>query len=161
MINHKLLTLFWGKCWHEWAWETPTVCHCIHCGFRPTHEDGIPMNPDFSDDRTMLDFLRWFWEEKYSMWHAFDLWTYDKWSHLDIDWTPWLFSLSDNEPRIMQLLGEWLALPEAREKFGVVECTAWMDGSCREADCNYHKQGLTVHPDGYGCYIIAEWAKGE
>jgi hypothetical protein len=132
-INHKLLCLFEGKCPHEWDVpqnEIPTSLICTKCGtvgaFYRGH--GIePSNSDYSSPNTYLPFLQWFWKEKKEMWNAFDWWTVPIWikesRNTNIFWTPWLFSLTtDNEPRVMVLLSEWLALPETREMWGWEEC---------------------------------------
>ena len=33
------------------------------------------------------------------------------------------------------------------------ECTIWMEGDGSCYNCQHEREGNTVHPDGYGCYI--------
>ncbi len=168
MINHKLLCLLEGKCWHEWegGWSFPGEQHdykCKKCGLiiplamlQDLHLP-IPVSPDYSSPNTYIPFLQWFWKEKREMWGRFLGWVYIK-EHkpaLSGMWKTgifisWLFSLTpDNEPRIMVLLSEWLALPETKEKWG------WEKDACNNrldcSDCN-------KDCDGTG-RIKAEWAK--
>ena len=155
MINHKLLCLFEGKCWHKWSWKPTTelndlVYLCTLCGERTSD---IPFL-DYSSPNTYIPFLQWFWKGKREMWGRFLGWVYIK-EHkpaLSGMWKTgifisWLFSLTpDNEPRIMVLLSEWLALPETREKWGWEECPECHNDG--DYQCGYCK--------GHG-RIKAEW----
>jgi hypothetical protein len=118
MINHKLLCLFEGKCWHgveNEAMNKDWVCSVCGDEFR---EEG------YSSPNTYMPFLQWLWKERKEMWDAFnrDLFDFAVWSKAGRK-EAWLFSLTENnEPRIMVLLSEWLALPETREMWGWEEC---------------------------------------
>ena len=132
MIDHKLLTLLEGKCWHKIV-DYEIVPYgrfiCSNC-HEPAHRC---KNPDYSSPNTYMPFLQWFWKEKKEMWKVFYWWGYDE--YLDAyrtledfesfqeDYSVWSFSLTDEgEPRVMILLSEWLALPETRERWGWEEC---------------------------------------
>jgi hypothetical protein len=124
-INHKLLCLFEGKCWHgveNEAMNKDWVCSV--CGDEFREEDYSPLN-------ICMPFLQWFWKERKEMWEEFGNWQWERWFQEDEALRPytinsnymWLFSLTtEGEPRIMVLLSEWLALPETREMWGWEEC---------------------------------------
>jgi len=114
MINHKLLCLLEGKCWHEWegGWSFPGEQHdykCKKCGLiiplvmlQDLHLP-IPVSPDYSSPNTYIPFLQWFWWEKKEMWSAFLEWVYirELKPALNNTWKTsvfivWLFSATGN-----------------------------------------------------------------
>lgn len=42
---------------------------------------------------------------------------------------------------------------EVMEEYTLEECTVWMEGLDLCRNCPDEREGNTVHPDGYGCYI--------
>jgi hypothetical protein len=162
MINHKLLTLFEGKCWHEWDWKPKDgdihIYECAKCGLRV---GGMPQRNDYSSPNTCMLFLQWLWKERRGMWDAFLSVHPFAWDGKAI---PYLFSLIDEgEPRIMVLLSEWLALPETREMWGWEECpyrkewprTAKDGGSSFFCEKECKQEPLPCNGTGR---VKAEWA---
>lgn len=170
MINHKLLTLFEGKCWHEPDRRSGSA-KCIHCGLWIDMDDVGNLckayNPDYSSPNTYIPFLQWFWKERKEMWKVFYWWGYDE--YLDAyrtledfesfqeDYSVWSFSLTDdNEPRIMVLLSEWLALPETRYAWGESKCPNEYCENGQVLEGDHHVECGVCNGTGR---IIAEWAK--
>lgn len=95
--------------------------------------------------------------------YAFNAWLKEDECHYDEASTifeAWLFSLTtDNEPRVMVLLSEWLALPETREKWGLEECEACGgQGFYCIGNPNDEETWCCEKCDGR-CKVKAEWAK--
>ncbi|MEN6320705.1 MAG: hypothetical protein ABFD82_18355 [Syntrophaceae bacterium] len=172
MINHKLLCLLEGKCWHEWegGWSFPGGQHdykCKKCGLiiplamlQDLHLP-IPVSPDYSSPNTYLPFLQWFWKEREVMWYSFTFWAYTRKCTLpDKDaYYVWLYSLTpDNEPRIMVLLSEWLSLPETRKIWGWEECPE-CEGKGDVTSYGVNKNEFYCQNCNGTGRIKAEWAK--
>jgi hypothetical protein len=148
MINHKLLTLFEGKCWHEATDETKDETPCKNCS------EWIWQNLDYSNPSIYIPFLQWFWEEKRGMWDAFLSVHPFAWDGKAI---PYLFSLTDEgEPRVMVLLSEWLALPETRYAWGESKCPNEYCENGQVLEGDHHVECGVCNGTGR---VKAEWAK--
>lgn len=155
MINHKLLCLFEGKCWHEWDWKPKDgdihIYECAKCGLRV---GGMPQRNDYSSPNTYMPFLQWFWKERRGMWDAFLSVHPFAWDGKAI---PYLFSLTDEgEPRVMVLLSEWLALPETRYAWGESKCPNEYCENGQVLEGDHHVECGVCNGTGR---VKAEWAK--
>jgi hypothetical protein len=136
-------------------------------------------NPDFSDDHTAMELLRWFQEEKWEMWNRFEDFCHDKWGFQDggydifvKEWNSisiylkWLHKLipADSKPymRWVVLLAEWLRLEETREKWGWEECPNCEQGYAirKVGDRMEGTTDRCQYCSGSG-KIRAEWAREE
>jgi hypothetical protein len=135
MNKDKLLTLFMGKCWHEWKEIYPTNNHTIRSS--PTFEcrycgEYFTDNPDFSQPAQWHEFFVWLTKEREDMWEAFWWYCYHVEGCPRIDWdvARWLFS---DLSRFTNLFADFLCLPETIEQWGWEECLEYgvVDGkSC-------------------------------
>ena len=70
MINHKLLCLFEGKCWHEWEridkppnnYVRERKYMCSKCTVVDDYPFGIVDSPGYSSPNIYMPFLQWFWK---------------------------------------------------------------------------------------------------
>jgi hypothetical protein len=124
MTIDELLTKFWGKCWHKWDWSIPEEgvppYVCLLCGHRAKDAS----RPDFSDDHTAMELLRWIEENKLNMWKAFIEWARPAYVHWCWDYLLllWVNNKVDADSksymRWVVLLAGWLRLEETRNDWG-------------------------------------------
>ena len=174
MTIDELLCKFQGKCWHEWkntyldnghTVSTVPTKVCKKCGC----EAGLSYsNPDFSDDHTAMELLRWIEENKLNMWKAFIEWARPAYVHWCWDYLLllWVNNKVDADSksymRWVVLLAEWLRLEETREKWGWEECPNCEQGYAirKVGDRMEGTTDRCQYCNGTG-KIRAEWAKGE
>lgn len=154
MTIDELLCKFQGLHWHKGitypdGTRSLYKCSCMeHQSIEPLSR----LNPDFSDDHTAMELLRWFFKEKEGMFMEF----YD---YMDIVAEDFILLKEVDGKQYMSwvvLLAEWLRLEETREKWGWEECpTCWRPG-----DYTGPLPMFCPRCNGSG-KIRAEWAREE
>ncbi len=180
MTIDELLCKFQGKCWHEWEyneyWEDPVMGDvfrkCKLCGEKLIHPQGSTnpfdfLRPDFSDDHTAMELLRWFQREKKNMYDWFCAWMLRENPKAPVGINNQLIYInqqieadSKSYMRWVVLLAEWLRLEETREKWGWEECP---DKNIIGGLCITKKDSKCPVKEGDNCSgkIRAEWAREE
>jgi hypothetical protein len=161
-INHKLLRLLEGKCFHEWEridkppnnYVRETKYMCSKCYVVDDYPFENVDSPGYSSPNIYMPFLQWFWKENREMWDAFLSVHPFAWDGKAI---PYLFSLTDEgEPRVMVLLSEWLTLPETRYAWGESKCPNEYCENGQVLEGDHHVECGVCNGTGR---VKAEWAK--
>lgn len=145
MNPNKFLTLFMGKCWHEWEGKSSGMT-CKICGLRVAYHTAPPLNPDFSQLAPRDGFIKWVFYNRRSMFEEYCDWRYSQ---------PRNTSLGEDVIYILDLsnFADFLCLPETIEQWGWEECpTACND--CLEFKCE--QRGNFCHGTGK---ILVPWAR--
>ena len=163
MSIDELLCKFQGLEWHQrydntQRYRRPSPCTC---GKQYTTVWNLKLhlkvaNPDFSDDHTAMELLRWFFKEKEGMFIGF----YD---YMDIVAEDFILLKEVDGKQYMSwvvLLSEWLRLEETREKWGWEECP---DKNIIGGLCITKKDSKCPVKEGDNCSgkIRSAWAREE
>ena len=180
MTIDELLCKFQGKCWHEWEyneyWEDPVMGDvfrkCKLCGEKLIHPQGSTnpfdfLRPDFSDDHTAMELLRWFQREKKNMYDWFCAWMLRENPKAPVGINNQLIYInqqieadSKSYMRWVVLLAGWLRLEETRNDWGWEECPECKDGYAMRKLGDRVETTIEQcqHCNGDG-KIRAEWAR--
>jgi hypothetical protein len=167
MTIDELLCKFQGLHWHEGVTypdgtQSRYKCSCMeHQSIDPLSS----LNPDFSDDHTAMELLRWMHKTKWRMWRAFRDYSYGKMVESELmDFQFWSFSFTQADGKQYMIwvstLAEWLRLPETIRDFGWEECPNCEQGyAIRKV--GHRMEGTTDRCqfcDGSG-KVLSAWAK--